>query len=175
MEDQEGSKTVEQGRGRERNSNQACAVYYISLGWGEDQRWTGGRRAKPNSSPVIQNQVFRVKLIFETLYIFSSVLYMLPTCEGITEILFETIHELSMTPSGPELNVYFKISYNRKRKWVWGFFSTHFTINSQHNFLGRTDSGIFPCHISLYFCIIWNIFYLFNLKLLKIICCVNQK
>lgn len=174
MKGQEGSKTVEQERGRERNSDQACAVCYISLGWGEDRRWRGGRRAKPNTSPVTQSQVFSVKLIFET-YIFSSVLYMLPTCESITEILFETIHELSMTPSGPELNAYFKISYNRKKKWVWGFFLPNSQFNSQHNFLGRTDSGIFPCHISLYFCIIWNIFYLFNLELLKVICCVNQK
>lgn len=101
---------------------------YISLDCGEDQRRAGGRRAKPNSSPVIQNQVFRVKLIFETLYIFSSVLYMLPTCESITEMLFETIHELSTTPSGPELNAYFKISYNRKKKMSVRFFSTQFTV-----------------------------------------------
>ena len=62
-----------------------------------------------------------------------------------------------------------------KKKWVSGFFLPNSQFNSQHNFLGRTDSGIFPCHISLYFCIIWNIFYLFSLELLKIICCVNQK
>lgn len=55
------------------------------------------------------------------------------------------------------------------------FFLPSSQFNSRHNFLGRIDSGIFPCHISLYFFNTWNIFYPFKLELLKIICCVNQK